>query len=303
MIDEIYLAKRVEASGGQLFGLTDNCQVETIGLWFMIKSFSSLYQDMIAIHFVRSLKAETLKKCFDKIMLLLHEVDFNVIEICVDNAAAHRKFYKEFLCGGCWQSSIKNSFSGGKIFLLFDPTHIVKNIYNNFLTKKVFKIPMLSPILSQNLTAKLSDVKNVYDLDIDLERHKPLRIAHKLTETVLNPKRIKKVNLKLAMSFLHESTRIALKQYGFVETATALKFFAKFWNIINVSSPTTGKHKRDIFCDPVKCPDDWKLDYFLELEKYLTFWENSKISSKRKQLITIKKFLENFFLIYAYILL
>ena len=89
-----------------------------------------------------------------------------MIGIFVDNAAANRKFYKEFLCGGCWQSSIKNSFSGGRIFLLFDPTHIVKNIYNNFLTKKVFKMPMLSPILSQNLTAKFSDIKNVTILNV-----------------------------------------------------------------------------------------------------------------------------------------
>ena len=110
---------------------------------------------------------------------------------------------------------------------------------------------MLSPILSQNLTAKFSDVKSVFDL----ERHKPLRIAHKLMETVLNPKTIEKVNVKLAMSLLHESTRTALKQYGFVETAT-LEFFPQFWNIINVSSPTIGKHKRDIFRDPVKSPDD-----------------------------------------------
>ena len=109
---------------------------------------------MIGIHFVRSLKEETQRKCFDKIMLLLHEVGFNVIGICVDNAAANRKFYKKFLCGGCWQSSIKNSFSEGRIFLSFDPTNIVKNIYNNFLPKKIFKMPMLSPILSQNLTAK-----------------------------------------------------------------------------------------------------------------------------------------------------
>ena len=113
-------------------------------------------------------------------------------------------------------------------------------------------MPMLSLILSQNLTAKFSDVKNGYDL----ERHKPLRTAHKLTETVLNPKTIEKVNVKLAMSLLHVSTRTALKQYGFVETATALEFFAKFWNIINVSSPTIEKHKRDIFRDPVKSPDD-----------------------------------------------
>ena len=109
---------------------------------------------MIGIHSVRSLKAERQRKCFDKIMLLLHEVGFNVIGICVDNAAANKKFYKEFLCGGCWQSSIKNIVSVGRIFLSFDPNRIVKNIYNNFLPKKVFKMPMLPPILSQNLTAK-----------------------------------------------------------------------------------------------------------------------------------------------------
>ena len=61
MIDEIYLAKRVEASEGRLFGLTDNCQVATNGLYFIIKSISSSYQDMIVIHSVRSLKAETQK--------------------------------------------------------------------------------------------------------------------------------------------------------------------------------------------------------------------------------------------------
>ena len=56
MIDEIYLAKRVEASGGQLFGLTDNCQVASAGFCYMIKSLSSFYQDMIGIHSVQSLQ-------------------------------------------------------------------------------------------------------------------------------------------------------------------------------------------------------------------------------------------------------
>ena len=44
MIDEIYLAKRVEASGGQLFGLTDNCQVPTTVLYDQISfKFISKY--------------------------------------------------------------------------------------------------------------------------------------------------------------------------------------------------------------------------------------------------------------------
>ena len=136
MIDEIYLSKRIEASGGQLIGLTKNCEVATTALCFMVKSLSSSYQDMVGIYPVKNLKAATQKKCFDKIMVLLHNVGFNVVAISVDNAAANRKFYKDFLCNGTWTTAIANPFTGGQIFLIFDPTHVIKNVYNNFLTKK-----------------------------------------------------------------------------------------------------------------------------------------------------------------------
>ena len=274
MIDEIYLSKRVEATGGQIFGLTENCQVAVTALCFMIKSLSSNYKDMVGIYPVKNLKAETQKQCFDKIIQLLHEVGFNVIGISVDNSAANRKFYKHFLCNGKWRSSIKNKFTGGEIFLVFDPTHIIKNVYNNFLTRRVFKLPATLSFMPKTVTACFSDVEAVYNI----ECHKPLRIAYKLSETVLNPKSIEKVNVKLALSLLHESTITALKQYGYAETASVLELFLKLWSILNVSSPTIGKHKRDIVRDPVKSPDDWKLDFLLEFGNYVTVWEESMVS-------------------------
>ena len=129
MIDEIYLSKRVESSGGQVFGLTESCAVAATALCFMIKSLSSGYQDMVGIYPIKNLKAETQKACFDKVMLLVHEIGFNVIGICVDNASANRKFFKDFLCNGAWKASIPNKYTDGKIFLIFDPTHIIKNIH------------------------------------------------------------------------------------------------------------------------------------------------------------------------------
>ena len=59
-------------------------------------------------------------------MLLVHEIGFNVIGICVDNASANRKFFKDFLCNVAWKASIPNKYTNGKIFLIFDPTHIIK---------------------------------------------------------------------------------------------------------------------------------------------------------------------------------
>ena len=189
-----------------------------------------------------------------------------MVGISVENTAANRKFYKDYLCGGAWKTSIENTFTGGKIFLVFDPTHVIKYIYNNLLSRNIFKLPAILPLVPNIITANFADVKAVFSN----EYHKLLRIAHKLSETVLHPKTIEKVNVKLALSLLHESTITALKQYEYGETAAVLELFLKFWSILNVSSPTIGKHKRDIVCDPIRSPDDWKLDFLLDFGNYVT---------------------------------
>ena len=274
MIDEIYLSKRVESSGGQVFGLTESYAVAATALCFMIKSLSSGYQDMVGIYPIKNLKAETQKACFDKVMLLVHEIGFNVIGICVDNASANRKFFKDFLCNGAWKASIPNKYTDGKIFLIFDPTHIIKNIYNNLVNRRVFEMPCMTPILDTPLTASFADIEKVYNL----ECQKPLRIAHRLTETVLKPNSIETVNVKLALAVFHESTVIGLKEYGFHETASAIDLFLKLWNILNVSTSEIGKHKRDISRDPVRSTADWKLKFLTDFGHYVSFWKNSNVS-------------------------
>ena len=72
MIDEICLSKRIEATGDHILGLTDNCKIASTALCFMVKLFSSGYQDMVGISPVKNLKAETQKQCFNKIMYLLN---------------------------------------------------------------------------------------------------------------------------------------------------------------------------------------------------------------------------------------
>ena len=229
---------------------------------------------MVGIYPIKNLKAKTQKACFDKVMLLVHEIGFNVIGICVDNAFANRKFFKDFLCNGAWKASIPNKYTDGKIFLIFDPTHIIKNIYNNLVNRRVFEMPCMTPILDTPLTASFADIEKVYNL----ECQKPLRIAHRLTETVLKPNSIEKVNVKFALAVFHESTVIGLKEYGFHETASAIDLFLKLWNILNVSTSEIGKHKRDISRDPVRSTADWKLKFLTDFGHYVSFWKNSNVS-------------------------
>ena len=163
MIDEIYVSKRVEAARGQTFGLAEDCEVASTALCFMIKSLISKFRNMVCIHPVRNLKAETQKQCFDKVMHLVYDVGFNVIGISVNNAAANRKFYKDFLCGRAWKEAITNNVTGGKIFLIFDPSHVIKNIYNNCLAKRDFKLPSMHCLVPAPLTASFADVETVHN--------------------------------------------------------------------------------------------------------------------------------------------
>ena len=104
----------------------------------MVKSLTCKYRDIVGIFAVKSLKAEMQLKCYREVMKLIHKIGFHVVGICVDNAAANRKFYS-LLCDGPLRASVKNPYSGRELFLLFDLTHNVKNLYNNFVTRRVFK--------------------------------------------------------------------------------------------------------------------------------------------------------------------
>src|SRR6218665_3670084 len=78
IIDEIYIAKRVEYTSGEMQGLTPDGSV-----------------------------------------------------------AANRKFFTECLCNGTLQTSITDAITGQPLFLIFDPVHGFKNVYNNFQSQSV----------------------------------------------------------------------------------------------------------------------------------------------------------------------
>ena len=107
---------------------------------------------MASIYPVKNLQAEKEKNSFDKVMLL-HEIGLNVVGLSVDNAAANRKFFIDCICDGVWKESIYNQCTGGKMFLIFDPTQVVKNIYNNFLTRRVLELPDFTPLVPEKKKA------------------------------------------------------------------------------------------------------------------------------------------------------
>lgn len=94
------------------------------------------------------------------------------------------------------------------VFLLFDSSHSIKNIYNNFQSCSNFSVPRFS---SSQLTVHLN-FNHIIELYY-LESSRPLKMAHQLQVCALNPKSIQQTNMKLCLSIFHENTITTLRHY------------------------------------------------------------------------------------------
>ena len=278
IIDEIYVSKRIEYAGGDVIGLTADGKVASTLLCFMAKSVAGHYKDIVAVYPMDKLTAAKQHECYLDVMRLLHKTPITVIAISVDNAATNRKFYIDHLCDGTLKTSIIDSTTGQPIFLLFDPVHTLKNVYNNFQRREVFECPPMERNLPSGCSANFAHVTELFNTESGMS----LKKAHKITPASLNPRNIEKTSVKLAVSIFCESTRDALQFYAnhhghtqWNTTADSISFVIKLWNVLNVKTSHKGKHKRDHTMDPVRSSLDWKLDFLREFADFLQRWETS----------------------------
>jgi len=278
IIDEIYVAKRVEYSGGDIRGLTADGSVASTLLCFMVKSLTSKYKDIVAIYPISKLTADIQHRCYNEVMALLRKVLLNVVAISVDNASTNRKFFVDCLCEGKLKTHITDAETGQPIYLIFDPVHDLKNLYNNFQSRKVFHCPPMPPTLPTGCTAQFHHIVELHTMESGML----LKKAHRLTPATIKPKSIEKTSVKLATSVFSESTCDALRFYAdnedkaeWTSTADFLSFVIKLWNVMNVKSRAKGRRKRDITMDPIRSSMDWKLEFLRECADFLQRWEDS----------------------------
>jgi hypothetical protein len=150
-------------------------------------------------------------------------------------------------------------------------------MYNNFQRRRIFQLPS-SDVESTPHTADFSHIEDLYHRESTML----LRIAHKLTPTVLNPTNIQRSSAQMMVSLFHESTVAGLQHYCEQEnkpwrgTLAFVKYMMEVWKIINVKSSTIGFHKKDNLREVVSSSTDEKL-LFLECHHdFLSSWENSK---------------------------
>ena len=103
---------------------------------------------------------------------------------------------------------MSNPATGKPLFFIFDTTHNIKNVFTNFQTKKIFQF--YPSIGSEKIQADFNHINEFFLYELD----KSLKIAHKLTNSIVAPSPIQKVSVKLANGIFNESTSNALKYYS-----------------------------------------------------------------------------------------
>jgi len=221
----------------------------------MIKSVASLYKHIVAIYPIDKLTASKQHECYLNVMSLMRKTPVTVVAISVDNVATNRKFYVDHLCDGTLKTSITDTITGQPVFLIFDPVHTLKNLYNNFQRREIFGCPPLERNLLHGCSANFRHIAELYHTESTSSEKK----AHRLTPATLNPRNIEKTSVKLAVSVFSESTRDALQFYAnhqghsaCLSTAEILSLVIKLWNVLNVKTSHKGRHKRDYSMDPVR---------------------------------------------------
>ena len=92
-----------------------------------------------------------------------------------------------------WQPPSKHPMNPGeRIFLLFDPVHIFKNYYNNFVNRKYFECPDFDGTV---VKPNMQHIREIYTLEL----LRSVKIAHRLSDKVLNHASIEKSNVSLTV--------------------------------------------------------------------------------------------------------
>lgn len=284
MFDEIYVCDLVEYSSNKFYGLASNKNAPaTTVLTFMIKSLAHKYREVVGMFPISGFTVDLLKDCFMRIMRLILEAGFDCLCAVSDNHPINRAFFK-FLGGGNLVHRVNNPCDPTKdLFLLIDPTHCFKNIYNGF--EKRVNIHMTATEDLPEVNANFTHVKQLFIS----ERQMGLRMAHKLSERVLHPSNINRTSVKLASSVFHETTFTALKYHAsdddekkhWSESATFIEMIHTLWSIINVKSQDIGMRKRDPNHLPISSPTDARL---VLLHHYEKWFAASRFSSGKNKL-------------------
>ena len=118
---------------------------------FQVQSACGKFKDMVGFYPMKAMKCEDLRSATISVLHRLNNLGLNVIAVSADGLSTNVKLF-ENLCGGELRPSIPNLTNGKPMSLIFDPTHLFKNFYNNLLNKRHLVFPPIPGSRSKTAT-------------------------------------------------------------------------------------------------------------------------------------------------------
>ena len=191
----VYSHQDVQYINGKLFGVENGELTKTL-LSVMIKSVAGKYHNIVSMVLIVNIYADKLYSIWKYVVSQMIAIGFDIAGTMTDGHSSNMKpFNIKILKNVSENLSVPNYENiCSYIFLLFDPPHLFKNVYNNWMVKKIFDCPHVDSSGSMTYLPKISHLKELYDI----ESGKSQKMAYKLTEKVLHPQSIEKTSVKLA---------------------------------------------------------------------------------------------------------
>ncbi|XP_049701000.2 uncharacterized protein LOC126055534 isoform X1 [Helicoverpa armigera] len=175
-------------------------------LVFMLRGAVYKWQQPIAFYYCQGATSGTeLKKILRDVVAVLVECGLKPICVICDQGTSFQAALKSFredtkrdqiLADQEPDGSV--TISGVNLSIIYDPSHLIKGIRNNFLNKN---------IVMDGKISKWTDIVDVYETDC---KHTESRLLHKLNDQHVIPEKIKKMKVKNCVKVLSSTVSAAL---------------------------------------------------------------------------------------------
>lgn len=180
-----------------------------------------------------------------QLLEIIHDCGGFVFLVMTDNLRCNQTTFTDFhdKYGTVNEWSVNHPIPNSHfdiLFVLFDPTHLLKNVRNNWVTEKTQILLFPDPDSGKLVEARWKDLIALYEE----ERDSTIKES-KLDYPTLYPNNFEKQKLRLAYNVFNEKTTSALRLLGKFETSSFLESVTRLWNMLNIKQPRAGEKLND----------------------------------------------------------
>ena len=288
IFDEIYVKPSIRLRGNHLIGYSEDepSRPARTVLTFMIRPLMGGKSSVVRLIPIFSLKADFLYEQLISLLRLISECGGRAIALMCDCHAINRKCYKmfneKFLCEPNMPWKVNHpTEKDAYLFLLFDTTHLMKNIRNNWITESRKELSFRSPESEREVLGEWNDVVDLYSAECDnVIKMTPLTLSSCF------PSSIQQQNLPLVLKVFSEKVIAALILKGKVDTAVFIGSILRMWKILNVKAPDLHIRLNDRDREQITTKNHVGLTYLRKIAKAFSEMPGGRGSARTKSFTT-----------------